>query len=196
MKLRKRIAIFGGSFNPVHVGHIALARSVVQQHLADEVWLLVSPQNPLKQQMGLLSEQQRLNLVRKALEHEHGVEVSDFELHLPRPSYTWNTLQALSAAYPDVEFSLLIGADNWLLFNRWAHPDDILANYRLLVYPREGCVVNKASLPIGVSLIEAPLFPLSSTDIRNLVREGKSIHGFVPAVIEQDVQRLYAVDTL
>lgn len=196
MKLRKRIAIFGGSFNPVHVGHIALARSVVQQHLADEVWLLVSPQNPLKQQMGLLSEQQRLNLVRKALEHEHGVEVSDFEFHLPRPSYTWNTLQALSAAYPDVEFSLLIGADNWLLFNRWAHPDDILANYRLLVYPREECVVNEASLPIGVSLIEAPLFPLSSTDIRNLVREGKSIHGFVPAVIEQDVQRLYAVDTL
>lgn len=196
MKLRKRIAIFGGSFNPVHVGHIALARSVVQQHLADEVWLLVSPQNPLKQQMGLLPEQQRLNLVRKALEHEHGVEVSDFEFYLPRPSYTWNTLQALSAAYPDVEFSLLIGADNWLLFNRWAHPDDILANYRLLVYPREGCVVNKASLPIGVGLIEAPLFPLSSTDIRNLVREGKSIHGFVPAVIEQDVQRLYAVDTL
>lgn len=196
MKLRKCIAIFGGSFNPVHVGHIALARSVVQQHLADEVWLLVSPQNPLKQQMGLLPEQQRLNLVRKALEHEYGVEVSDFEFHLPRPSYTWNTLQALSAAYPDVEFSLLIGADNWLLFNRWAHPDDILANYRLLVYPREGCVVNEASLPIGVSLIEAPLFPLSSTDIRNLVREGKSIHGFVPAVIEQDVQRLYAVDTL
>ena len=173
-----------------------MARSVVQQHLADEVWLLVSPQNPLKQQMGLLPEQQRLNLVRKALEHEHGVEVSDFEFHLPRPSYTWNTLQALSAAYPDVEFSLLIGADNWLLFNRWAHPDDILANYRLLVYPREECVVNEASLPIGVSLIEAPLFPLSSTDIRNLVREGKSIHGFVPAVIEQDVQRLYAVDTL
>lgn len=196
MKLRKRIAIFSGSFNPVHVGHIALARSVVQQHLADEVWLLVSPQNPLKQQKGLLPEQQRLNLVRKALEHEHGVEVSDFEFQLPRPSYTWNTLQALSAAYPDVEFSLLIGADNWLLFNRWAHPDDILANYRLLVYPREGCVVNEASLPIGVSLIEAPLFPLSSTDIRNLVREGKSIHGFVPAVIEQDVQRLYAVDTL
>ena len=192
MELRKRIAIFGGSFNPVHVGHIALARSVVQQQLADEVWLLVSPQNPLKQQADLLPEAQRLALVRKALVNEDGVEVSDFEFHLPRPSYTWNTLQALSAAYPDVDFSLLIGADNWALFHRWAHPVDILAHHQLWVYPRQGVVVDEASLPAGVCLIEAPLFPLSSTDIRNLVRKGESIHGYVPQAIEQDVQRLYA----
>lgn len=192
MKLRKRIAIFGGSFNPVHVGHIALARSVVQQQLADEVWLLVSPQNPLKQQADLLPEAQRLALARKALVNEDGVEVSDFEFHLPRPSYTWNTLQALSAAYPDVDFSLLIGADNWALFHRWAHPADILAHHQLWVYPRQGIVVDETSLPAGVCLIEAPLFPLSSTDIRNLVRKGESIHGYVPQAIEQDVQRLYA----
>lgn len=192
MELRKRIAIFGGSFNPVHVGHIALARSVVQQQLADEVWLLVSPQNPLKQQADLLPEAQRLALARKALVNEDGVEVSDFEFHLPRPSYTWNTLQALSAAYPDVDFSLLIGADNWALFHRWAHPVDILAHHKLWVYPRQGIVVDEASLPAGVCLIEAPLFPFSSTDIRNLVRKGESIHGYVPQAIEQDVQRLYA----
>lgn len=192
MELRKRIAIFGGSFNPVHVGHIALARSVVQQQLADEVWLLVSPQNPLKQQADLLPEAQRLALARKALVNEDGVEVSDFEFHLPRPSYTWNTLQALSAAYPDVDFSLLIGADNWALFHRWAHPVDILAHHKLWVYPRQGIVVDEASLPAGVCLIEAPLFPFSSTDIRNLMRKGESIHGYVPQAIEQDVQRLYA----
>lgn len=192
MELRKRIAIFGGSFNPVHVGHIALARSVVQQQLADEVWLLVSPQNPLKQQADLLPEAQRLALARKALVNEDGVEVSDFEFHLPRPSYTWNTLQALSAAYPDVDFSLLIGADNWALFHRWAHPVDILAHHKLWVYPRQGIVVDEASLPAGVCLIEASLFPFSSTDIRNLVRKGESIHGYVPQAIEQDVQRLYA----
>lgn len=192
MELRKRIAIFGGSFNPVHVGHIALARSVVQQQLADEVWLLVSPQNPLKQQADLLPEAQRLALARKALVNEDGVEVSDFEFHLPRPSYTWNTLQALSSAYPEVDFSLLIGADNWALFHRWAHPVDILAHHKLWVYPRQGIVVDEASLPAGVCLIEAPLFPFSSTGIRNLVRKGESIHGYVPQAIEQDVQRLYA----
>lgn len=192
MDNKKRIAIFGGSFNPIHNGHIALAQSVVNQGLANEVWLLVSPQNPLKEQRDLLDEQQRLNLARKALEGETHLKVSDFEFTLPRPSYTWSTLQALSQTYPSYEFLLLVGADNWKVFDKWAHYEDILSRYHLLIYPREGYDIDASSLLANVNLIEAPLFPISSTDIRQMVREGKDIKKYIPIIIEKDIKDLYS----
>lgn len=183
--------IFGGSFNPLHCGHIALAREVVRQQLAADVWLMVSPQNPLKQQADLADEEWRLTMARRALEDVEHVEASDFEFQLPRPSYTWHTLQALKAAYPQRTFALIIGSDNWLLFDRWAHADDLRANYPIIIYPRKGFDVDTSLLPKSVQLLQAPLFPITSTDIRQLVKEGKDIDGLVPESIRADVRRMY-----
>lgn len=187
----KTIALFGGSFNPIHLGHIALAQAVIKGHFADEVWLLVSPHNPLKKQEGLQSEEVRLAMAEKALQAEKHIHVSDFEFHLPRPSYTWNTLQALSSTYPDTTFKLLIGADNWLVFDHWAHYQDILHHYDLLVYPRPDSPICPDQLPPNVTLISSPLYPFSSTDIRQRVKEGKSIKGMVADSIVEDVERIY-----
>ena len=186
-----RTAIFGGSFNPIHNGHIRLARQVITEGHADEVWLLVSPQNPLKQHQSLQPEAIRLELTRRALAAEPQLIASDFEFTLPRPSYTWNTLCALHEAYPDRQFSLLIGADNWALFDRWAHPQDILANFPLLVYPRPDYPLSPEALPPSVHLIQAPLFPYSSTDVRQAVQSGAAITEMVPECIREEVMRVY-----
>lgn len=187
----KRVALFGGSFNPIHNGHIAIARAVLRSNYADEVWLLVSPQNPLKSQRELCPEQVRLKIAQLALQDEQGIKVSDFEFTLSRPSYTWNTLQLLNKKYPYITFSLLVGGDNWINFNQWAHNQDILKYYKLVVYPRPENPINAADLPANVSLLNAPLYPYSSTDVRKCVKEGKSIESMVPKRIEQLVLDSY-----
>lgn len=178
----RRTGIFGGSFNPIHNGHIALAKHLRQTAGLSEVWLMVSPQNPLKQQSDLLDDEQRLKLAQTALEGVEGIEASDYEMHLPRPSYTWTTLQALSKAYPDREFVLLIGGDNWAHFERWYHWKDILHHYRVVVYPRDNTA----------GTVDAPLLDISSTDIRRRVRSGESIAGLVPDSIIKAVEACYA----
>ena len=175
-----RTAIFGGSFNPLHWGHLRLAREVLRQGLADEVWLMVSPQNPLKPRGTLVDENLRLQMAREAVSCEAGIEASDFEFGLPRPSYTWHTLCCLREAYPDRCFSLLIGADNWALFDRWAHPADILQMHEVIVYPREGFPIRPESLGAKVHLLEAPLFPWSSTMIRERLMRGEDCSQLLP----------------
>lgn len=189
---RLRTALFGGSFNPIHLGHTALAASVLRQGLADEVWLMVSPHNPLKAAAGLLAENLRLRLAQQALRDVPGVCASDFEFHLPRPSYTWQTLSALRRSYPRRDFSLLIGADNWLIFDKWAHYAEILRSTPILVYPRPGFPVDASTLPPSVRLVSAPLFPFSSTDVRRAVLSGRDIGAMVSPAIADDVKRLYA----
>ena len=178
----KRTGIFGGSFNPIHCGHIALAKEILRQTELDEVWLMVSPQNPLKEENELLDDSLRYQLAQKALEGVEGIEASDYEFHLPKPSYTWTTLQRLQQDYPDRAFTLLIGGDNWERFERWYHWKDILRNFDVVVYPRDG----------QAGTIQADLLPVSSTEVREHVRRGESIEGLVPAVIIDDVKRLYA----
>jgi nicotinate-nucleotide adenylyltransferase len=133
----KRIGLFGGSFNPIHLGHTALAAYICEQGLVDEVWLLVSPQNPLKQDLTLLDENERLHMARLAVAPYPMLKACDFEFSLPRPSYTYHTLQALRKAYPDHEFSLIIGEDNWQCFGRWYRGEDIARETPIIVYPRE-----------------------------------------------------------
>ncbi len=186
-----RIGIYGGSFNPIHNGHIAIARQLLDKHLVDEVWLMVSPQNPLKAETGLLDEQERLRLAQKALRGIRNVLVSDFEFRLPRPSYTWNTLRALSSAYPQHRFSLVIGADNWEAFSKWKFTGRILSHYHVLVYPRQGYDVSEDNLPEGVTLVRMPLFNVSSTLIRSLIGRGEQIDGLVPSAIKNDVIDAY-----
>lgn len=180
-----RIGIFGGSFNPVHNGHIGLARTIVEQGLADEVWLMVSPRNPLKQAEGLMDEQLRLELARAAVGDCPQVRVSDFEFHLPRPSYTWKTLSALQKERPADKFSLVIGADNWHVFHRWAHYEEILRLYNIIMYPRPGYPVEIGNLPPGVCMVDAPLFPCSSTDVREALLAGRDVSEMLPPVVER-----------
>lgn len=180
----KRTAIFGGSFNPIHNGHLHLAGEVLQQDLADEVWLMVSPQNPFKQQANLLDEQLRLRMAQLAVENTEGIQASDFEFALPRPSYTWNTLQLLNKEFADREFRLLIGADNWALFSKWAHSEDLIQNYRIIVYPREGNNIDCQALPSTVTLLQAQLFPYSSTEIRERLQQGGDCSEMLPQCVQ------------
>lgn len=182
-----KIGLFGGSFNPIHNAHVALARTICEQAELDEVWFLVSPQNPLKLQSTLLDEEKRLDMVRIALKNEPRLKASDYEFHLERPSYTWNTLQHLHADFPLHEFSLIIGGDNWALFPHWAHYEDILRTHNIIIYPREEAEIDARSLPENVRLVHTPKINITSTMIRSLIAEGKDFSGFVPGDVEKEI---------
>lgn len=188
---KKKVGIFGGSFNPIHTGHIALAKSLCQQAGLDEVWLMVSPMNPFKKEAtDLLTDKLRLEMAEQAIADEPKLKACDYEFHMPKPSYTWHTLQALSQDFPHVSFTLLIGGDNWASFDKWFHHEDILSHHPIVVYPRKGCDIGK--VPSGVTIVETPLLNISSTEIRQRIKEGKSIHGMVPDCIEPLAMQYYS----
>ena len=190
--MQRRIGIFGGSFNPIHVGHIELARQLCQLAGLDEVWLMVSPQNPLKTSAGLLDDRLRYELARLALHGEAHIRACNYELLLPKPSYTWNTLQHLRADYPSYTFTLLIGGDNWERFPQWYRASDIVREYPIVVYPRRGSELAADALPPSVSIVSTELLDVSSTEIRQRVRQGLDIRKLVPPVIEPLVRKLYS----
>ena len=163
-----RIGIYGGSFNPIHKGHTNLAHSLVEQGLVDEMWLLVSPLNPLKQESSgdIADYQHRIRMAELAVEGLGGLKVSDFESRLPVPSYTITTLNELKTAFPKHDFTLVIGADNWTSFSRWYKADEIVKNYSIIIYRREGYDVDATALPANVVIADTPLYNISSTEIR------------------------------
>ncbi len=180
-----KIGLFGGSFNPIHNAHVKLASTICKEAGLDEVWFLVTPHNPLKQQEGLMDEKDRLAMARLALEKEPNLKASDYEFHLERPSFTWNTLQHLSKEYPENEFYIIIGGDNWEIFNHWAHHEEILRDYHIIVYPRKDSLMDTTSLPPSVSIIRMPEMDISSTMIREMLRNGEDISPYVsPKVAE------------
>lgn len=165
-----RVGIFGGSFDPIHNGHVELARYALEYGGLDEVWLMVSPRNPLKPHATAATNEQRLAMARLATEGINGIEVSDFEFSLPLPSYSWLTLTRLRELYPYNQFRLIIGGDNWKEFARWKNPDLIIKEFGVMVYPRPGETL--PSPPTGVKILEnAPQMPVSSTEIRRLLRK-------------------------
>jgi len=169
------VGIYGGSYNPIHIGHTSLAQSLVEQGLVDEVWLLVSPLNPLKQasQKEIADYDDRLHMAELACEGCHGLKVSDFENHLPIPSYMVHTLAELQKAYPQHSFSLVIGADNWERFHHWYKAEEIIAKYNILVYNRPGYELDASSLPSTVKVVDTPLYDISSTQIREAIKKGE-----------------------
>ena len=176
---RRKTGIFSGSFNPIHIGHLALANYLCEFEGLDELWFLISPQNPLKEQTDLWPDELRLKLVQLSIEGYPKFQASDFEFHLPRPSYTIDTLDKLKTSYPDREFFLIIGSDNWTLFDKWREPERIIAENNLLIYPRPGFTINKGELPETVRLVQSPTFEISSTFIRQALAEGKDMRYFM-----------------
>ena len=178
--------IFSGSFNPIHIGHLALANYLCEFEGLDELWFMVSPHNPLKEQTDLWPDELRLKLVQLAVEVYSKFRASDVEFHLPRPSYTIHTLDQLKEMYPEREFMLIIGSDNWALFDQWREPQRLIAENRILIYPRPGCTLNPDELPEGVRLVHSPTFEISSTFIRQSLAQGKDVRYFLhPSVFKQ-----------
>lgn len=182
-----RTGFFGGSFNPIHNGHIAIARQLLACGSLEEIWFVVSPQNPFKQNIALLNDEKRLQLTRIALANEPRLIATDYEFRLSKPSYTWLTLQSLSRDFPERQFVLLIGGDNWAAFDRWAHYKEILDNYEIIVYPREGEPLPAIHHP-HVTFLPLTLIPISSTLIRSRLQHGEPITGLVPAAVERIIQ--------
>ena len=189
-----RIGLFGGSFNSIHYGHIRLARQLLALAALDEVWFVVSPQNPLKQQNDLLDDDLRLQMVEMALQREKGLWACDIEFRLPRPSYTWNTLQTLRQEHPDDEFTLLIGGDNWERFPLWYRADDIVRDYDIVVYPRTGSDIDERQLPPTVRIVRTRRINISSTMIRQRIALGQTLSRLVPKAVADFIEkkRLYA----
>lgn len=176
--------LYSGSFNPIHRGHLAVAEQVLQAFPGSELWLVVSPQNPLKSETDLAPEQHRLEMARIAVRHSllhERMQVCDIEFSLPKPSATIHTLQALSARYPQRSFSLLIGSDNAACFNQWIAYQEILEHYPVLVYPREGHPVQPGPTTDRCTFLQdVPLLPQAATDIRGLIADnGKDTKALV-----------------
>ena len=178
MSDRIRTALFGGTFNPPHNGHIAIAKSVIEQGLADQVWMLITPCNPWKADQVLMDDRLRYDMVAESVKDISGVIASDYEFLLPKPSYTANTLRHISTDYPDREFILTIGADNWVKFHDWRESGYILDNYRIIIYPRQGYPIT--GVPKNATLLDCPLMDISSTQIRRMIKKGEPIDKLVP----------------
>ena len=171
----KSIGLFFGSFNPIHLGHTQLAEYIFEYSGVDEIWYIVSPRNPLKEQSELIDEHLRFRLIEMATESKDYLKVSDIEFNMPKPSYTINTLQALSEKYPEDNFILLIGSDNMQIFDQWKDYQTILNEYSILVYPRKDFDYEpfEEIYPDMQILEEAPFFEISSTDIRELIKNNQ-----------------------
>ena len=177
-----KLGIFGGSFDPIHIGHAIIAQHLISSGAVDRLWFMVSPVNPLKAgKEQHVADTDRLRMVEMVSRPMDGVETSAFEFSMPRPSYTIDTLNALQAKFPDDEFYLVTGGDNWQIFNKWRNSEEILAKYHLLIYPRLGYeVIIPDELKDRVTLVDAPIIELSSTEVRERLANGQSVRYYVP----------------
>ncbi len=176
----KKIGIYSGSFNPIHHGHVMLANYLVEFSDLDELWFVVSPQNPLKKKEDLLDDDERLKMVQLAVGDDPRFCVSDIEMHLPTPSYTINTLAALSEQYPDCQFVFICGMDSLQNFRNWREYQRILDNYELLIFPREGYDGGELINYPSVTVLKTPILEISSTFIRQCIKEGRDVRHFMP----------------
>ncbi len=200
------IGLFFGSFNPIHIGHLVIANVMAENTDLKKVWFVVSPQNPFKPSKGLLHEFDRYDMVKAAIADNYKLEVTDIEFHLPRPSYTVDTLTHLTERNPGSSFKVIIGEDNLVNFEKWKNYQQILDQYGLYVYPRLAGSVAQAR-PAGsvgqtgpgvtnpelrrhpnVKMFEAPLLDISATYIRSCIRDNKSIRYLVPEAVEQMIR--------
>ena len=186
-----RIGIFGGSFDPIHIGHAIIAQHIIGSGAVDRLWFMVSPVNPLKaDKKRQVADTDRLRMAEMVTRPMEGVETSAFEFTMPKPSYTIDTLNALQAKFPDDEFYLVTGGDNWQIFDKWRNSEEILAKYHLLIYPRLGYEVNiPDELKDRVTLVDAPIIEISSTQVRERLSQGLSVRYYVPDEVLGYIER-------
>lgn len=184
----QKIGLFFGSFNPIHIGHLIIANVMAENTDLDKVWLVVSPQNPLKPSKGLLHEFDRYDMAKVAVADHYKIEVSDVEFHLPKPSFTIHTLAYLSEKHPGKEFKVIIGQDNLESFKKWKNYEQILEQYELYVYPRPDVTNTELIRHPHVKMIDAPLLDISATYIRQCVKANKSIRYLVPESVENMIR--------
>jgi nicotinate-nucleotide adenylyltransferase len=182
-----KIALYFGSFNPIHVGHLIIANHVINETDVDQLWFVVSPHNPLKESASLLNEHQRLHLVRLAIEEESSFQVSNIEFGMPRPSYTIDTLTFLEEKYTEHEFAVVMGGDSFQNITKWKNYKTLLHKYDLLVYQRPGFNID-TSLSNKIKIMDAPLLEISSTRIRKLIKEKKSFRYLVADPVLEEIE--------
>jgi len=178
----KKIGLFFGSFNPIHIGHLILANYILENSDMEELWFVVSPQNPFKEKKSLLNDHNRLDMVQLAIKNYPKMRASNVEFSLPRPSYTIDTLAYLHEKHPDVSFSLIMGEDNLESLHKWKNSENLVATYQIIVYPRMfDPGENKEYFQHeNISLVKAPIIELSATEIRNMIRIGKNVRPMLP----------------
>lgn len=194
-----KIGIFSGSFNPIHIGHLILGNYVVEYTDIEQVWFLVTPHNPLKEENSLIDETERLKMVQLATEAYPKLQASDFEFSLSRPSFTVDTLAALGNKYPEHEFTLIIGGDNWDSINRWKDHEKIIKNHKVLIYPRlDNRLIIPSQIKNTVEAIDAPIVDISSTMIREGFEEEKNMRPFLSSEVYDYIvsNKLYSVNKL
>jgi len=175
-----KTGLYFGSFNPIHIGHLAIANYMVEYSDLDELWLVISPQNPLKKKSSLLNEYDRLKMVELALKDTLKIKPCDIEFRLPKPSYTIDTLTYLKEKNPHKDFVLIAGTDNFKSFHKWKNYEEILKHYRLYIYPRPGSDLGKYKDHENIELIDAPLMEISSSFVRKAIKDQKDIRYFLP----------------
>jgi len=185
----KEILLYFGSFNPIHVGHLAIANYLVEYTQVNELWFVVTPHNPLKKSSTLIDDRVRQHLVQLAIGDYPKFRVSDVEFYLPKPNYTITTLTYLTEKYPDYKFSLLIGGDNLETFHKWKNYDVILKNYKIYVYRRPGCKVVEYENS-DIEIVDAPLIEISSSFIRQSIGKGLDVRFFMPEKVSEYVDKM------
>lgn len=179
----KKIGLFFGSFNPIHIGHMILANYILENSNMDELWFVVSPQNPFKEKKSLLKDHSRLDMVQLAVKNYPKMRASNVEFSLPQPSYTIDTLTYLQEKYPDFSFALIMGEDNLESLGKWKNSETLIKNHQIIVYPRIFDGEKKDSEYLqheNIHLIKAPIIELSATEIRTMIREGKNVRPMLP----------------
>ena len=175
-----KTGLFFGSYNPIHTGHLIIANYMANHTALDEIWLVVSPHNPLKDKSGLTNMYDRLEMAKLATENAEHIRVSGIEFALPQPSYTIDTLTYLHEKYPEKEFVLIMGADNLVSFKKWKNYEVLLKNYQIYVYPRPGANVSEWENHPAITFTNTPLMEISSTFIRKAIKEKKNVQFFLP----------------
>lgn len=179
--LHLKIGLYFGSYNPIHIGHLAIANYMVEYTDIDQLWFVVSPQNPLKKKNNLLDDYQRLEMVHRAVDGDDRFRASNIEFSLPKPSYTVDTLAYLNDQHPNYHFKILMGSDNLENFHKWKNYETIIEDYGIIVYPRPGFDSQKVQVEKNITLAkDAPLMEISSSFIRKAIKEGKDVRHFLP----------------
>jgi len=185
-----KVGLYFGSFNPIHIGHLAIANYMVEYSDMDKLWFVVSPQNPFKEKRSLLAEHHRLSLVEIAIEDDLRFKASNIEFHLPQPSYTIDTLVYLEEKYPDITFVLIMGEDNLKGLHKWKNYERILEKYPIYVYPRDYKTIGKKEYD-NITVVDAPLMEVSSSFIRKAIKVKKDVSYFMHFKVAEYIKEMH-----